>query len=168
MAAGREHTQRDIDCSIYRHSCKIKCCKPFSFCNRASTKERNKSWLARCQKQSLYIKICQWCFFCHSVVLCPTCGQCPSCCTNSTCTVQTSKLLANLTGNGCRSENSSNTERGLHPPFWIRPNLTRSPMVISCYVNPHRNSYPMEALHQLIDKNAVELVHNQTSLGFFN
>ena len=53
-------------------------------------------------------------------------------------------------------------------PFRIRPNLTRSPTVISCYVNPHRNSYLMEALHQLIDKNAVKLVHNQTSLGFFN
>ena len=53
-------------------------------------------------------------------------------------------------------------------PFRIRSNLTRSPTVISCYVNPHRNSYLMEALHQLIDKNAVELVHNQTSLGFFN
>ena len=53
-------------------------------------------------------------------------------------------------------------------PFRIRPNLTRSPTVISCCVNPHRNSHLMEALHQLIDKNAVELVHNQTSLGFFN
>ena len=53
-------------------------------------------------------------------------------------------------------------------PFLIQPNLTRSPTVISCYVNPHRNSYLLEALHQLIDKNAVELVQNQTSLGFFN
>ena len=53
-------------------------------------------------------------------------------------------------------------------PFRIRPNLTRSPTVVSCYANPHRNSYLMEALHQLIDKNAVELVHNQASLGFFN
>ena len=53
-------------------------------------------------------------------------------------------------------------------PFRIRPNLTRSPTVLSRYVNPHRNSYLLEALHQLIDKNAVELVHNQTSLGFFN
>ena len=47
-------------------------------------------------------------------------------------------------------------------PFRIRPNLTRSPTVVSPYVNPHRNSYLLEALHQLIDKNAVELVHNQT------
>ena len=53
-------------------------------------------------------------------------------------------------------------------PFRIRPNLTRSPTVISRYANPHRNSYLLEALHQLIDKNAIELVHNQTSLGFFN
>ena len=53
-------------------------------------------------------------------------------------------------------------------PFRIRPNLTRSPTVVSRYVNPHRNSYLLEALHQLMDKKAVELVHNQTSLGFFN
>ena len=53
-------------------------------------------------------------------------------------------------------------------PFRIRPRLTRYPTVVSCYVNPHRDSYLMEALHQLIDKNAVELVQNQKSLGFFN
>ena len=53
-------------------------------------------------------------------------------------------------------------------PFRIRPRLTRSPTVESCYVNPHRNSYLLEALHQLIAKNAVELVKQQTSLGFFN
>ena len=53
-------------------------------------------------------------------------------------------------------------------PFQTRPNLTRSPSVVSCYVNPLRNSYLLEALHQLIDKNAVELIHNQASLGFFN
>ena len=53
-------------------------------------------------------------------------------------------------------------------PFRIRPNFTRSPTVVSRYVNPHRNSYLLETLHQLMDKNAVELVHNRTSLGFFN
>ena len=59
-------------------------------------------------------------------------------------------------------------KEGYTLPFQTRPNLTRSPTVISCYANPHRNSYLMEALHQLTDKNAVELVRNQTSLGFFN
>ena len=53
-------------------------------------------------------------------------------------------------------------------PFQTRPNLTRFPTVISCYVSPHRNSYLLEALHQLMDKNAIERVQNQTSLGFFN
>ena len=59
-------------------------------------------------------------------------------------------------------------KEGYTLPFRTRPHLTRSPSVVSCYVNPHRNSYLLEALHQLMDKNAVEHVHNQTSLGFFN
>ena len=53
-------------------------------------------------------------------------------------------------------------------PFGSGQNSQVSPAVISCYVNPHRNSYLLEALHQLIAKNAVELVKHQTSLGFFN
>ena len=53
-------------------------------------------------------------------------------------------------------------------PFRTRPKLTRSATVISCYVNPQRNSYLLEALHQLIDKNAVELVRNKISLEFFS
>ena len=59
-------------------------------------------------------------------------------------------------------------KEGYTLPFRIRPRLTRSPTVVSCYVNPHRNSYLLEALHQIIAKNAVELVKQQTSLGFFN
>ena len=35
----------------------------------------------------------------------------------SACRGQTSKLLANLAGKRCRTENSSNLERGLHPPL---------------------------------------------------
>ena len=63
------------------------------------------------------IKTCQRCFFCHSIALCPNCDQCPSCCTKSTCRGQTSKLLANLAGKRCRTQNSSNLEKGLHPPL---------------------------------------------------
>ena len=59
-------------------------------------------------------------------------------------------------------------KEGYTLPFRIWPRLTRSPTVVSCYVNPHRNSYLLETLHQLIAKNAVELVKHQTSLGFFN
>ena len=59
-------------------------------------------------------------------------------------------------------------KEGYTLPFWIRPKLARYPTVVSCYVNPRRNSYLLEALHQLTDKNAVDLVQNQKSLGFFN
>ena len=52
-------------------------------------------------------------------------------------------------------------------PFRIRPNLTRSPTVISNYVNPQRQSHLL-ALYQLTNKNAVEPVANQNSLGFYN
>ena len=58
-------------------------------------------------------------------------------------------------------------KEGYTLPFRIRPNLSRIPTVISCYGNPHRNLKLLEALHQLMDKNAIELVHKQTSLGFF-
>ena len=91
----------------------------------------SKSRIDRCKVKRLSIKICQRCFFCHSLVLCKTCNKCQTCCTKSACRGQT-------------------------------------PTVISCYANPHRNSYLLHALHQLIDKNTVEVVQNQTSLGFFN
>ena len=61
------------------------------------------------------IKICQRCFFCHSIVLCSTCNKCQECCLKSACRGQTSKLLANLVGSGCRSESNSNSKTRLHP-----------------------------------------------------
>ena len=54
-------------------------------------------------------------------------------------------------------------KQGYTLPFQIRPNLTRSPTIISCYANPHSNLYLLEVLNQLINKNAVELVKNQES-----
>ena len=53
-------------------------------------------------------------------------------------------------------------------PFRFRPNLTRSPTVISNYHNPARQANLLEALYQLVNKNAVEPVENQNSLGFYN
>ena len=63
----------------------------------------------------MYIKICEKCFLCHSIVLCSTCNKCQKCCLKSAGRGQTSKLLANLAGSRGRSENSSNPERRLHP-----------------------------------------------------
>ena len=153
MAAGRELTtdNRQYFTLKYKASCCFKC----SYCARAFPQERNKSRGSRLSLHILYIKVSERCFLCHSIAFL-ICNKCQKCCLKSTCRGQTSKLLANLAGSGCWSENNSNPERGYTLPFRIRPNLTRSPTVISCYVNPHRNRYLMEALHQLIDKNTVE------------
>ena len=53
-------------------------------------------------------------------------------------------------------------------PFRFRPHLTRSPTVISNYHNPTKQSFLIEALYQLLNKNAVEPVDNPNSLGFYN
>ena len=53
-------------------------------------------------------------------------------------------------------------------PFRFRPNLTRSPTVISNYQNQSKQAHLLEALYQLVNKNAVEPVANQSSLGFYN
>ena len=39
-------------------------------------------------------------------------------------------------------------KEGYTLPFQIRPNLTRSPIIISCYANPRRKLYLLEALHE--------------------
>ena len=48
------------------------------------------------------------------------------------------------------------------------PFLTRSPTIISNYHNSAKQSFLLEALYQLINKNAVEPVENPNSLGFYN
>ena len=92
--------------------CRLKCCRTCTFCQRAITKERCKS--RYCNTLSREIKICEKCFFCHSLVLCSTCKKCQKCCSKSSCRGQTSKFLANLAGSGCGSEGSSDPKGGLH------------------------------------------------------
>ena len=93
----------------------MSCCHRCLYCPRAFTKERYKSWGSRLSLEKLQVKICEKCFLCHSIVLCKSCLKCYQCCTKSACRGQTSKLLAKLVGNGCRTESGSNLERGLHP-----------------------------------------------------
>ena len=149
--------------------CKLSCCKKCTFCARALAKERVKSRAVRVSDtKKLQIKICEQCFLCHSIVCCPTCSKCPQCCTKSTCRGQTSKFLENLARSRGRSEGSSNPERGLLPPLPDPPPTHTIPYSHKPVCQSHRNSYLLEALHQLIDKKAVERVQNPRSLGFFN
>ena len=59
-------------------------------------------------------------------------------------------------------------KEGYNLPFKIKPPLTRVPLIRSRYANPLRNSYLTEALHSLLQKQAMEKVKVQTFLAFYN
>ena len=125
--------------------CKLFCCNSCTFCKRAFAKERYKSCCCKLL-ETKRIKVCEICFLCRSIVFCQTCDKCPNCCLKSICRGKTTKLLENLVGS------VRILREGYTLPFLTQPNLARAPTIISCYVNPHRNLYLLEALHQLTGK----------------
>ena len=164
--AGREpRFNRQTD---NQNFCKLKCCTSYTYCTRAFTKERISPGSTGCYHQRKYkLKYVKG-------VSCVTPLSCVKAVTN------VKNAVSNLPV-GSRLHNYWQTwlnlgagpkvvqilREGYTLPFRIQPKLTRSPTVISCCVNPHRNLYLLEALHQLIDKSAVELVQNKKSLYFF-
>ena len=92
----------------------------------------------------------------------------PNVVTNLPVGARLQKFWKNWLDLGARPKLVQILKEGYTLPFRIWPNLSRTPTVISCYGNPHRNLKLLEALHQLMDKNAIELVHKKVSLGFFN
>ena len=153
--------QQERDCKF---TCKLLCCK-CSFCHWVATKERCKSQLL---SQLHKNETCETCFLCRSLELCKSCHKCPNCCHRSTCSGKATPVLGKMGNPGGEFKGSNSTQRGLHPPFLFRPNLTRSLTVVSSYTNPHKNLNLLETLYQLVNKNAVEPVENQHSLGFYN
>ena len=134
--------------------CKPKCCRSCSFCEKAITKERCKLVIVPNYKEKLkYVKNA----FCVDHLSFAT-------------TEQNAKLVVQNLPVGARLQNFWQTwldlgagpkviqilREGYTLPFRIHPKLTRSPTVISRYVNPHRN------------KNKVELVQNQKNLRAFS
>ena len=59
-------------------------------------------------------------------------------------------------------------KEGYNLPFRSRPNLSRSPVILSFYQNPDKNQQMLDSVKQLQQKQAIELVTNQKSLGFYN
>ena len=121
-AADREPT-RD-----YEHfKCKVACCKFCSYCARAFAKERNKSRGSSLFSRSKFIKICERCFFCHSIVSCKYCNKCSQCCHKSSCRGQTPNVLGKVVRAGGRSESCSNPEGGVHPSLPDQAKLVKNP-----------------------------------------
>ena len=118
--------------------------------------------------KELVIKICEKCFLCHSIVLCLTCRNVKNAALNLPVGARLQNFWTVWSQMGAGPKVVQILKQGYTLPFQNRPKLSRVPTVVSSYANLHRNSYLLEALQQLSDKNAVERVHNQTSLGFFN
>ena len=59
-------------------------------------------------------------------------------------------------------------KEGYSLPFKIRPPLSRSPVIISHYLDPVKNKHLKESLQALILKQAVEKVIVPSSLAFYN
>ena len=149
--------KKDLSVSSKRETVNlhVNSCQSYSFCQRVSTKERCKS-----RKLSYRNKPCERCFLCRSLEFCKSCHKCPNCCSRFTYRGQIAPVLRKVGSHRGQPQSGNNTP--------VRPNLTRSPTIISCYVNPHKNLYLLEALHQLLNKNAVEPVASQKFLGFYN
>ena len=127
-------------------------------------KERRKSQLL---SQFHRNKICERCFLCRSLELCKSCHKCPNCCHRSTCRGKATPVLGKMGNHGDESKGSNSTQRGLHPTLLVQ---TQPNQVTNCHkqLYPHKNLNLLEALYQLVNKNAVEPVENQNSQGFYN
>ena len=133
----------------------VKCCTFCSYCARAFSKERNKSRGSRLLLQEKYIKACEnvSCVtplsYVNSVLNAPNV-------TNLPVGARLQNFWKNWLDLGAGPRVVQILKEGYTLPFRIRPNLSRTPTVINCYSNPHRDLKLLEALHQLMAKNAIE------------
>ena len=147
------------------------CCNSCFYCcwSRAATKERPKS-----RSLSDRNKACQKCFFCLSLSFCPSCTKCvlnvPSVAESPPVGGRLQSFSETWLSLGSNPRVVSILKDGYNLPFKMRPPLTRSPMIVSGYANPHRNKYFKEALQSLITKQAVHSSQTKqqmaSNLGF--
>ena len=151
---------KDAKCSVcFKCSCEKSKCTLHKCCN-SCTKERCKS---QCNLRKWPNKACERCFFCKSVSFCPSCDQCPQCCRRSACGARLQKFWQVWAQKGSSPRVVSILKEGYNLSFGLKPPLTRLPLIRSGYANPLRNSYLQEALHSLLQKQAIERVWVQSS-----
>ena len=143
--------QQERDCKF---TCKFLCCK-CSFCYRVAAKKRCKSKLL---SQLHRNKICERCFLCRSLELCKS--NVPTAAIDLPVGARLHQVWEKWEALGVSPKVVTTHREGYTLPFQFRPNLTRSPTVVSSYINPHKNLNLLEALYQLVNKNAVEPLGN--------
>ena len=99
----------------------------------------------RCKSQLLLSlsknKVCERCFLCRSIEFCKSCHKYPNCCSRSTCRARLHQFWEKWAALGASPKVVTVLREPYTLPFWFQPNMTRSPTVRSCYINPHKNLY---------------------------
>ena len=150
--------RQERDCIF---TCRLLCCK-CSFCYRVATKERRNSLLL---SEIKYVKDVSCVGHLSSANLVT---NVPTVAIHPPVGARLHKFWEKWEALGSSPKVVTTLREGYTLPFQFRPNLTRSPTVISNYHNPSKQAHLLEALYQLVNKNAVEPVANQNSLGFYN
>ena len=140
------------------------CCK-CSYCHWVATKERRKSHLLSNVPRN---KICEKCFLCRSLEFCKSCQQCPTCCYRSSCRGKVTPVLGEMGSSGFESKSSHHTEGGLHPPLPVQTQLDKVSDCDKQLPQLSQAVLPFRGTASADNKNAVEPVENQNSLGFYN
>ena len=110
--------------------------------------------------------MCEQCFLCRLIVFCQTCTKYPQCCTKSACRGKTESVLGNLGNLGGRTQSSTNVERRVHPTFPNQIKLDQVTHQLLC--KSPQEPLPVVGIASADKQNAIELVTNQESLGFYN
>ena len=134
--------------SDFKFECRLLCCK-CSYCHRVATKERRKfPLLSNVHKN----KICERGFLCRSVEFCKSCHNSPPFVMDLPVGERLHKCWEKWEAVGSSPKVVTTLREGYTLPFRFRPNLTRSPTVVSNYHNPAKQANLLEALYQLVNK----------------
>ena len=120
--------------------------------------------------------MCRVCYWTEGLCLCLRSGRLEptssdsqrQSCHRSTCRGKATQFLGEVGSSGFESKGSHYTQRGLHPPL---PAQTEPMQVTNCHKQlskPIQTGPPFRGTVSAGEKNAVEPVANQNSLGFYN
>ena len=131
--AGRELDRRDNE-QFFK--CKSKCCTSCSYCARAFSKERNKSRGSSCHYKRNRLKFVKGVSCVIPLSSVKPAINAPNVATNLPVVARLQNFWEIWLDLGAGPKVVQILKEVYALPFRIRPNLTRSPTVISCYGNP--------------------------------
>ena len=113
-------------------------------------------------------KIHEGCFLCKSLEFCTKCHKCPTCCTKSTCRGQITPVWGKMGSPRRQPQSTSSSQRRLHTSLPVPAQSDQKSHNNKQLCKSLQEQLPVGGMHQMLDKNAVELVQNPQSLGFYN